>query len=359
MRGEPIEGDAAMHRYLGTKVQISAWYTHLMNYQKRLIVTLLTLLVVPISAYAHTRWFAVGTLLPFQTDEPTTVYLMIWGFIVACVVSVGVFFEKRGILSLSFLHPQKSHAFQRAAASFSMVTGAFFLIAGTHHYVFSPNLSASFGMPQWLIVLQILIGISLLVGFFERFAAMLLAGLWVLVLCYSGFIAALEDVWVLSTAFFILVMGNDYFDMFPVRALQKHVEWLRPYALSVLRMGTGLTLLVLGFSEKILHPEFGIHFLEMYQWNFMQLAGFHWFSDYLFTLSAGAVESLFGLIFILGIVTRLNALVLSIFFTIPIFILGPIELAGHMPHFAAVLLLLLFGAGERFTLIRPRVRHSH
>ena len=315
------------------------------------------LLALPLTSYAHTRWFAVGTLSPHVSNEPTALYLIVWACIAFAIVLVGTHFERARILSLAFLEPKKDHAFQRAAASFSMVTGAFFLIAGTHHYVFSPNLSASLGMPEWLIVLQILIGISLLVGFFERIAAIALMMLWLPVLYYAGVVAALEDVWVLSTAFFILVMGNDYFDMFPVRALQRHVAFLRPYALPVLRWGTGVTLFVLGFSEKILHPEFGINFLSLYPWNFMQSLGFA-YSDYLFTLSAGAVESLFGLIFMLGIVTRLNALVLAVFFTIPIFILGPIELAGHMPHFAAVVLMLLFGAGEHFKMsVRHTARH--
>ena len=125
------------------------------------------------------------------------------------------------------------------------------------------------------------------------------------------------------------------------------------YALPVLRLGTGATLLVLGFTEKILHPEFGINFLRQYDWNFMQLLGFN-YSDYLFTLSAGSVEALFGLIFILGIVTRLNALVVATFFTIPLFFLGPIELAGHVPHFAAVVLLLIFGAGEHWKVVGKR-----
>jgi len=83
----------------------------------------------------------------------------------------------------------------------------------------------------------------------------------------------------------------------------------------------------------------------------MQLLGFEWYSDYLFTLSAGAVESLIGLIFILGLVTRLNALAILIIFSIPMFILGPIELAGHLPHLAAVVLLLLFGGGNRLKLV--------
>ena len=320
-------------------------------------LALSVLVTLPVSAYAHTKWFATSTLEPYTSSESTALYLVVWACIAFAIVMVGIYFERAKIFSLSFLEPKKDHAYQRAAASFSMVTGAFFLIAGTHHYVFSPNLSASLGVPEWLIVLQILIGISLLVGFFERIAAIVLMFLWVLVLLYTGVVAALEDIWVLSTAFFILVMGNDYFDMFPIRALQRQVAHLRPYALPVLRWGTGTTLFVLGFSEKILHPEFGINFLTLYPWNFMQSLGFA-YSDYLFTLSAGAVESLFGLVFMLGIVTRLNALVLAVFFTIPIFILGPIELAGHMPHFAAVVLMLLFGAGQHFKLPLGHARRS-
>lgn len=330
-----------------------------MSAVSRALLTLSLLVSTPLITYAHTRWFATGTLLPYITHEPTDTYLLIWACIALCIVGIGIAWEMNGTLSLAFLHPKKSHALSRAAASFSMVTGAFFLLAGTHHYIFSPNLSAALGMPYWLIVVQILIGISLLVGFFERIAALGLGCIWILVLFEAGVVSALEDIWVLSTAFFIFVMGNDYFDIFPVRVLQKKVEWLRPYALPVLRWGTGMTLFVLGFSEKILHPEFGINFLQLYHWNFMQALGVEWFSDYLFTISAGSVESLFGLIFMLGIMTRLNAFVLAIFFTIPIFILGPIELAGHMPHFAAVVLLLLFGSGEHFRLFRPRVRHVY
>ncbi|MFM2415125.1 MAG: hypothetical protein RI911_818, partial [Candidatus Parcubacteria bacterium] len=249
-----------------------------------------------------------------------------------------------------------SHSFQRASALFSMVAGAFFLLAGTHYYAFSPNLSEALGMPSWLITLQICVGISLLIGFFERIAAVILILLWLTIFYLSGTVHALEDIWVLSTGLFIFIMGNDYFDIFPIRALKESVEWLRPYALPILRVGTGATLFVLGFSEKILHPEFGMYFLEHYRWNFMQYLGLP-YSDYLFTVSAGSVESLLGLVFLLGIMTRFNALVVAIFFTIPVFILGPVELAGHMPHVAAVVMLLLFGAGNKWRIIRPKIEH--
>ena len=59
--------------------------------------------------------------------------------------------------------------------------------------------------------------------------------------------------------------------------------------------------MILGFSEKILAPELGVNFLEGHSWNFMNAIGLN-FSDYLFTLSAGATEFILGLVFVLGIV---------------------------------------------------------
>ncbi|MBI2611052.1 DoxX family membrane protein [Candidatus Kaiserbacteria bacterium] len=307
-------------------------------------------LLAPSLALAHTRWFAEGELPLHETSEPTTFYLTVWAVVAAIIVAIGIYLERRGMFQLSFLHPRRDHAYTRAASTFSMIAGAFFVIAGTHSYLFSPNLTIESGIPYTLVVLQILIGIAFLAGIYARVAAVGLALLWIASFPVAGVVAMLEDVWVLSTALFILIMGSDYFSLVPWRALAHLTRRYHEYALPLLRIGTGATLLVLGFSEKILRPELGINFLAQHHWNFMQLLGFEWYSDYLFTLSAGAVESLLGLVFILGIVTRLNALVLAIFFTVPLFVLGPIELAGHLPHFAAVVLLLLFGGGNRLKI---------
>ena len=326
-----------------------------------MFIFLLLAVFLPNVALAHTRWFAQGELPPYTTDEPTALYLAVWALIALIVVVAGAYLERKGMLQLSFLHPSRDHAFPRAAATFSMVAGAFFLIAGTHGYLVSPNLTIGSGIPYALIVLQILSGIAFLAGVYARVAAITLGLLWVLGFVFAGALSMLEDVWVLSTALFIFIMGSDYFSLVPFRALAHLTRRFHDWALPLLRLGTGATLLILGFSEKILHPELGINFLSQYHWNFMQLLGLEWYSDYLFTLSAGAVESLIGLVFILGIMTRLNALVLAVFFTTPLFILGPIELAGHVPHFAAVILLLLFGGGERLKLVRGphHLRHAH
>lgn len=311
------------------------------------------ILTVPTAVSAHTRWFAPTDLEPYVAAEPTSFYLTIWAIVAAAIVAVGILFERQGWFRFSFLELKEPHVFERAASTFTMVSGTFFLIAGTHHYLFSPNLTADGGIPMTIVVIQILVGLAYLLGIFPRLASLVLAMLWTTVFYYAGWVAALEDIWVLSTALFILFMGNDYFSIVSFSVLRSTFAPYKRYGLSILRLGTGTTLLVLGFSEKIIAPEFGVNFLAQYPWNFMSILGFN-YSDYLFTLSAGAVESLFGLIFILGIVTRLNALVVAIVFTTPLFILGPIELAGHLPHFAAVVLLLLFGNGGHFTFFSDK-----
>lgn len=312
----------------------------------------LVLFAVPGIAVAHTRWFAEGQLSPYITAEPTALYLSVWAIIAFGIIALGIYFERKGILQLSFLHPTRDHAFPRAASTFSMVAGAFFLIAGTHSYLFSPNLSIASGTSSVFVILQILIGLAFLAGIYARVAALALGALWLSGFAFAGALPMLENAWVFGVALFILIMGSDYFSLMPFRALAHLTRPFHDYALPLLRIGAGTTLLILGFSEKILHPEFGINFLAQYDWNFMQLLGFEWYSDYLFTLSAGAVEALLGFVFIFGIMTRLNAFVTLFIFSIPLFILGPIELSGHLPHLGAVALLLLFGGGNRLKLIR-------
>ena len=307
------------------------------------------ILSIPTFSFAHTKWFAPQHLDAYTTSEPTGLYLAIWALIGISIIAVGAELERRKILRLNFLMPQGPHVFERAASTFAMLSGAFFLIAGTHGYLFSPNLT-ELKIPEWLILIQATIGLTFLIGFHARIGAIALALTWSLGFFYVPAIELFENIWVLSTACFIFVYGSDYFVHVANKELTTYARRFQDLGFSILRIGTGVTLVILGFSEKILHPEYGINFLHIHEWNFMPLIGFTQYSDYLFTLSAGATEVLFGVVFILGIMTRLNALVVAIFFTIPLFILGPIELTGHLPHFAAVVLILLFGAGKHFRL---------
>lgn len=119
------------------------------------------------------------------------------------------------------------------------------------------------------------------------------------------------------------------------------------YGVSILRIGIGLNLIILGFSEKILKPSLTQDFLSKFDWNFMHNLGYTWFTDYWFAYAGGVAEVLFGLFFLFGLVTRLSVIALALFLVITLILLGPIELMGHLPHFSIALVLLVFGAGSR------------
>ena len=331
----------------------SSTISFLKNSPQKLFLALGLALSVPFLASAHTRWFAEGEIEPFVATEPTGVYLFVIAIIALLIIGLATMFERVGWLKFSFMRPTAPHALERASSTFSMITGAFFMIAGSHEYLFSPNLSAEVGIPMYLCMAQFAIGLMLVLGVFARVAGLLLVVAWFLGIHYGGLEAMVEDIWVLSIAAFIVIMGNDYFSILSVRALKPFVKKLHAYALPVLRLGTGFTLLTLGFTEKILRPELGLNFLAQHDWNFMSSLGF---SDYLFVLMAGSTEALLGILLILGVMTRLTALVIAIIFTIPLFILGPIELTGHLPHFIAVFIILLFGPGKHFRLLNRKYR---
>ncbi|WP_119394450.1 DoxX family protein [Salinibius halmophilus] len=130
------------------------------------------------------------------------------------------------------------------------------------------------------------------------------------------------------------------------------------YSVLALRIFTGIALVTLGLSEKLIGSHLGAAFISKYDWNFMQLLGFEFFTDRLFILSAGVMEVVFGLILILGTVTRLNILVVAIFMITTnvtfVFQDNPeaalMELVGHLPIIATAVICVFFGSGQKLKL---------
>lgn len=305
------------------------------------------------SVSAHTRWFAEGDLEPYTAPEPLQLYIAIWAGIIIGVIVIAALLQRFRWLELPSLQPRTPHSFARAASGFTMMVGAYFVIAGSHEYFLTPNITPAAGLPYIFIVIEIVVGLALLIGLGARVAALTLATAWIASFWYTGFIAGIENFWLLSTTLFIALMGNDYFALYTNSFLRNYFHIYKRYALSILRVGTGLTLMILGLSEKLLAPEYGINFLAQYDWNFMAMLGLP-YSDLLFTISAGSVEFLFGALIALGLLTRLTVLVVAVVFTIPMFLLGPVELTGHLPHFAALVLILLYGSGQYFLPLTPQ-----
>ena len=124
------------------------------------------------------------------------------------------------------------------------------------------------------------------------------------------------------------------------------MDTLAGLSLPMVRVGTGLTLVVLAIHAKLLNPSLALSFLDAYDLNFMKLLGFTSFTNLHFALAAGVAELTFGLLLISGIATRFVTGVLGLFFLSTTVVFGPMEVLGHLPLFAIVILLILRGSGS-------------
>lgn len=334
-----------------------------MNKQiKKLTYLFLTLFSLPLFASAHVKWFvdADDALKPEHLNEKLPTYLAVWGVISIIIILCGILLEAYlPKMKQSTLYTLNSHK-HKAASLFSLVVGVYLLISSFSGFLFSPDIQNINDLDYFMIFMQAVIGLSFLVGASVRTGSIALISLWLLVFVYAGVSEALENIWVLGAGAFTAIYGREYFKLSKGKVfLNKCFSQYEDYALPVLRFIVGFDLLFLGVSEKLLRPELGMSFLESHHWNFMQNIGLTWFSDYLFVISAGVVESLFGIIFMLGIVTRLNASVLLIFFSIPPFFMGLEELVGHLPHLTVLILFIIFGSGNKLKVIKPNASHSY
>jgi uncharacterized membrane protein YphA (DoxX/SURF4 family) len=165
-----------------------------------------------------------------------------------------------------------------------------------------------------------------------------------------GLVEMLDTLEMVGFAFYAMVIGRPKWKVIEARWFEHITHTFHQYGVSILRVGVGINLMILGFSEKILTPSLTQNFLLQYDWNFMHRIGFEWFSDYWFAFAAGAGEFLFGLFFLLGLVTRLSTIALAVFLVTTLVLLGPVELIGHLPHFSIACVLLVLGAGSRWFL---------
>ena len=113
----------------------------------------------------------------------------------------------------------------------------------------------------------------------------------------------------------------------------------------IIRIGVGLTLVILALHDKLLAPNMALTFLDTHYLNFMELMGFAGFTDIRFVFAAGIVELAVGILLIFGIATRFVAAIVFVLMGVTMAILGIVELFGHLPIMGIALLLLYRGSG--------------
>jgi len=118
-------------------------------------------------------------------------------------------------------------------------------------------------------------------------------------------------------------------------------------ALLVLRVGVGIALVVLAFSEKLTNPVMARATLEHYpELDVFGLVGIDLAPD-TFIVVAGAVELLFGLLVLSGALPQVAVLVAMVPFNATLLIFGQTEMVGHLPVYGVFLALLVYGSDPR------------
>ena len=293
---------------------------------------------------AHVRWFvdASATVETFEPYSITDTAVLVWMAVALALISVSIALDMR-LPNVRIVDTKTRHDFIEILRVF---TGMSMLLTAYEGAVVAPHLIAfgTFGMV--LLFLQAGIGILLIANRFVRHAAILMILLHLGLAIKFGLLAAFEYLIMVAIAVFLLINN------LPTAELR---ERFKPYSVDLLRILTGISLITLGFSEKLFGAMMAESFLAQYRWNFMQALGLEFFTDRLFALSAGVIEVVFGIILVLGTTTRLNVLAFSVvlFSSNVLFLIqgeneaAMVEFIGHMPVSGVALILLLLGAGQR------------
>lgn len=301
--------------------------------------------ILPATASAHVKWFvetdkvinSTHGLIPFYGWSSAEV--LIWSCIVLAVVFVFSRVDRivktpRVLLAFGLKHEKGINRIAQA------VLGAFLItVSLLWNVIIVPDLEATGGLLTVLKYAQMLIGVMYVFNIKPRIASVGLALFCFGLIFSNGFITFLENAILLSLAL--------YFFIIHAKAGTR-VARLNRWALEFVRIGTGISLITLAFTEKLMYPELSLQFLQEHNWNFMQPL-FPWFTDKLFVLSTGFAEIIFGILFIMGYLTRITTVLIAIFFASSVttmLIQSGLWEVEDLVVYAAAILFIFHGHGK-------------
>jgi len=216
------------------------------------------------------------------------------------------------------------------------------LVCGVNGEWLSPNNDLEGWSKYVLGLMQTGIALALFYGGFTRLAAALLGVVWLAGgLCF-GLEPMLENAHFLGLAGFFWLCGRGPWSidrlLFP--ALEPSPR-LQRHALQAARIGLGVSLIVVAFTEKLGNPALAEKFLEVHRVNFTHLFGIP-LSNSVFAICAGAVELLVGIWVAFGIFIRLIIVIAWFPFTLPLTHFNWLELIGPLPFYGLLAVLLVW-----------------
>lgn len=302
----------------------------------RALVAATVAAALPAVASAHVKWFVEpGSPLPVaerwfslgSTEVIVGSLLVLLGVAVAALLD----WRTRPPQSIASWVTGRSALIVRIS---EVLLGAFLIsTAVLWEVVLTSDVPAVGTFATVLFGFQLLSGVLFLLGRWIPVAAALLGLTTLATALVAGPVSLLESAILLGLAAFHL--GTRYWPhLVP-----------RERGVAIVRIATGVSLVTLALTEKLLNPGLSLAFLADHQWNFMAPL----FTPELFVLSVGLAEMLFGLLFIAGYLTRVTTVAIAVFFATSVTTMllqrGAWE-AEDLAVYAAAVLLLAWGSGS-------------
>ncbi len=305
----------------------------------------------------HIKWFVEDTAsspsdaLSLSTSE--------WLVIVASlVVGIGLMLlAARLLIKPNKLLDDRFKPFRNWVPTVVRWSTAVLLIASYWlGYMYAPNINYSpTPLSDLLNVALIAIAILLLLGAYTRIAGTGLLVIYMLsFLIVDAPIELLDHLEYIGLGLFLILSPSGKLSVNknltdPLSPIMTKFGY---WALPSLKIFSGLTLIILAFSERLLNMSLADDFLVSHSsWNFLSSFGL---SDRNFIILSGIVVILIGLSLILNKVVRLSTLMLLLTMIVTASLLGPTEVTGHL--FAVGLVFAVWvGPNEN---LKFRKRHS-
>lgn len=297
-----------------------------------------------LQASAHVKWFVDSEevtenyhgLFPFYTLESREVW--IWSVLLVVWIFLFGLLNKylkapKGLVAFGEKYEKQINRVAQAVMGVFLITVSF-----VWKIIIVPEIGVGNLPTVILSFIQAAVGLMFILNFYPRVASVLLVAFCLGIGVFVGPVAFAENFILLSLAFYFLIKNSKtgFFSTYD------------SYALPMVRVGTGLSLIILAFTEKLLYPELSIMFLNEHSWNFF-FPIFPWFTNNLFILSAGFVEIGFGVLFVLGFLTRINTVMIAAFFACSVVTMliqtGKWEVEDLVVY-AAAILFVFFGSGS-------------
>lgn len=309
----------------------------------------IALLLTPAGlAFAHVKWFVDSNEVISEKHKLTPFYylsskeVIIWSIISVIIVVIFSLLD-RVIPEPKFLRKfaEKNRELINHLTQFLL--GLFLVtVSVIWKIILIPEWQVNgSAMTSVLQYIQVLIGLMFIFNVFPRLASTILLAMCIAMGIFIEPVAILENALLISLAMFVFIRHSPNGSLFS--RLDKH-------SVEIVRIGTAITLITLAFTEKLMYPELGLSFLDVHQWNFMQnVLGISWWSNKLFVLSTGFAELIFGVIFMLGYLTRINTVAIATFFAMSVvtmFLQFGMWEVEDLVVYAAAILFIFYGHGE-------------